>query len=855
MTSPAPGRPPQIPAVIRKSFPVVTASASLARLSLCRFYGGLFKLATDLSGRAERIDFTGSDYQIHTFTFAELRGETVHLYFSALPEDKVPYVNSVGEKYRIKQLLHQLPPHDNEVRYCNGLSDEEKKELRLFSAQRKREALGRGSIKQLPVNLPSSSMTCAGCCEPLSGGDIVVVAARAGPNVCWHPACFTCNVCKEQLVDLIYFWKDDLLYCGRHHAETLKPRCAACDEIILSDECTEAEGRAWHMKHFACFECDAKLGGRRYIMRDGRPFCLHCFDGMFAEYCETCGEPISVDQGQMTHEGQHWHATEECFCCATCLTSLLGRPFLPRRGAIYCSIACSKGEPPTPSDSNANTPVTPHQHLNKPKHTSGLYRRPSYNAYDASDSTVTSPQAHRPYKPMNNQDSTSDLSDYASPMSGRKVIKTHIQNTEALTRSPKSHQLSACISDDINIPRPSYQNIRAINHTGSLQRPTKKENVAIKRESSFQARDLVRPRNPNTISRDSSISGIHGMIMQQASILSNHQPFTTGSSGDMHHSPLANSGTYPNIRSSKSSTSSLSPRIQPKISKQNCDRERSDFPRSNSEVVNSRISTSVGSPKPMNRSASSGSSHSPRMGLKMAQHQPSPRKNHTAIEHQSLSSHSSGTSPNSPLLQHTPVAPTSSPVTDSIEGIPSEAVVHRGVDLVGAGLDRLVLERSLGRIIAEQGLHLIREATAGTGNVTIESLLQNPDILLNAASRQPLDLSALSDLNLDVLLTPQENTKRTDVPAHASMPDLSQHGDSSASSSPLTSPSTGSPVKSSISKKQRDRHNRSVRFDPSQVEGNSNHQQQTRNKRFPLFIIFWVCTNCFRSSSKRKIIS
>lgn len=27
----------------------------------------------------------------------------------------MPYVNSVGEKYRIRQLLHQLPPHDNEV--------------------------------------------------------------------------------------------------------------------------------------------------------------------------------------------------------------------------------------------------------------------------------------------------------------------------------------------------------------------------------------------------------------------------------------------------------------------------------------------------------------------------------------------------------------------------------------------------------------------------------------------------------------------------------------------------------------------------------------------------------------------
>jgi len=32
-----------------------------------------------------------------------------------LPDDKVPYVNSPGEKYRVKQLLHQLPPQDNEV--------------------------------------------------------------------------------------------------------------------------------------------------------------------------------------------------------------------------------------------------------------------------------------------------------------------------------------------------------------------------------------------------------------------------------------------------------------------------------------------------------------------------------------------------------------------------------------------------------------------------------------------------------------------------------------------------------------------------------------------------------------------
>ena len=40
----------------------------------------------------------------------------IQQYFSYIPENKIPYVNSEGEKHRIRQLLLQLPPHDNEVR-------------------------------------------------------------------------------------------------------------------------------------------------------------------------------------------------------------------------------------------------------------------------------------------------------------------------------------------------------------------------------------------------------------------------------------------------------------------------------------------------------------------------------------------------------------------------------------------------------------------------------------------------------------------------------------------------------------------------------------------------------------------
>ena len=83
----------------------------------------------------------------------------VHLYFSAIPEDKIPYVNSIGERYRVRQLLQQLPPQDNEVRYCHSLSDEERKELKLFSSQRKRESLGRGAVKQASATIPCDNVS------------------------------------------------------------------------------------------------------------------------------------------------------------------------------------------------------------------------------------------------------------------------------------------------------------------------------------------------------------------------------------------------------------------------------------------------------------------------------------------------------------------------------------------------------------------------------------------------------------------------------------------------------------------------------------------------------------------------
>jgi hypothetical protein len=86
------------------------------------------------------------------------------------------------------------------------------------------------------------------------------------------------------LADLIYFFVDDDVFCGRHYAEKMKiPRCKACDELIFAPEYTSAENASWHMDHFCCWICDTPLAGHQYTPIDGQPHCLDCYQKKYGK--------------------------------------------------------------------------------------------------------------------------------------------------------------------------------------------------------------------------------------------------------------------------------------------------------------------------------------------------------------------------------------------------------------------------------------------------------------------------------------------------------------------------------------------------------------------------------------------
>ncbi|PRD32973.1 UNVERIFIED_CONTAM: pk [Trichonephila clavipes] len=233
--------------------------------------------------------------------------------------------------------------------------------------------------------------------------------------------------------------------------------------IIFADECTEAEGRAWHMRHFCCFECDRQLGGERYVMRDGRPFCLHCFDATFAEYCDACGDPIGVDQGQMSHEGQHWHATENCFRCHACHLSLLGRPFLPRKGLIYCSVHCSKADQSgnnkrnKPSQLNyggenrASSPLVPRSPLVPYRNAPSKDPLVMHNVQDTENKNISSSINDHSSNTENNS-----LVEKKSPMLGRSREPLNMSDLTIDALMSKSPQVFVQVVEEIEEQRKDH---------------------------------------------------------------------------------------------------------------------------------------------------------------------------------------------------------------------------------------------------------------------------------------------------------------------------------------------------------------------------------------------------------------
>merc|ERR1712038_1951851 len=83
-----------------------------------------------------------------------------------------------------------------------------------------------------------------------------------------------------------------------------------------------------------CHHCDDSLAGHRYVLRDDHPYCIKCYENVFANNCDECGKIIGIDSKDLSYKEKHWH--EACFLCNKCRTSLVDKQFGSKADRIYC---------------------------------------------------------------------------------------------------------------------------------------------------------------------------------------------------------------------------------------------------------------------------------------------------------------------------------------------------------------------------------------------------------------------------------------------------------------------------------------------------------------------------------------
>lgn len=71
--------------------------------------------------------------------------------------------------------------------------------------------------------------------------------------------------------------------------------CFTPTQLIFSGEYTKAMSKDWHSGHFCCWQCDESLTGQRYVLRDEHPYCIKCYENVFANVCEECNKTIGID--------------------------------------------------------------------------------------------------------------------------------------------------------------------------------------------------------------------------------------------------------------------------------------------------------------------------------------------------------------------------------------------------------------------------------------------------------------------------------------------------------------------------------------------------------------------------------
>ncbi|XP_055854469.1 LIM domain kinase 1 isoform X2 [Episyrphus balteatus] len=136
----------------------------------------------------------------------------------------------------------------------------------------------------------SKDVLCSGCLNQIAENEYKTALGQH-----WHPECFRCSVCDNQLSSW-YFERNGLLFCKDDYWTQFGQSCQQCN-VIITGPVMVAGDHKFHPECFLCQHCGTYIGdGDTYaLIERSKLFCGHCYKEQVSEL-STNSQQINQQQ-------------------------------------------------------------------------------------------------------------------------------------------------------------------------------------------------------------------------------------------------------------------------------------------------------------------------------------------------------------------------------------------------------------------------------------------------------------------------------------------------------------------------------------------------------------------------------
>nr|XP_019573513.1 PREDICTED: LIM and senescent cell antigen-like-containing domain protein 2 isoform X3 [Rhinolophus sinicus] len=151
----------------------------------------------------------------------------------------------------------------------------------------------------------------------------------------YHEHCFVCAQCFRPFPEGLFYEFEGRKYCEHDFQMLFAPCCGSCGEFIIG-RVIKAMNNNWHPGCFRCELCDVELADLGFVKNAGRHLCRPCHNrekakGLGKYICQRCH--LVIEEQPLMFKSDAYHPDH--FSCTHCRKELTAEA-RELKGDLYC---------------------------------------------------------------------------------------------------------------------------------------------------------------------------------------------------------------------------------------------------------------------------------------------------------------------------------------------------------------------------------------------------------------------------------------------------------------------------------------------------------------------------------------